>query len=191
MPQLWRTTIAAHREEVRQAILSATAQLVEEHGLRSLTMSQIATSTGIGRATLYRYFSGVDQILSAWHRREIDAHLSQLTEVGNRSGSASERLAAVLIAYALGSLHSRAHHDAELVAFLHEDEQIAEANGHLSELIRSLISEGAQTGELRDDIPAEELASYSIHALSAARQLPSRAAAQRLVEVTMAGLRGS
>ena len=53
MPKLWTETIEAHRREVRDAILDAAASLVGEHGLLSVTMSQVAELTGIGRATLY------------------------------------------------------------------------------------------------------------------------------------------
>ncbi|HKA49020.1 MAG TPA: helix-turn-helix domain-containing protein, partial [Candidatus Dormibacteraeota bacterium] len=56
MPKLWKETIEAHRREVGEAILDTTVALVIEHGLRSVTMSQIADQTGIGRATLYKYF---------------------------------------------------------------------------------------------------------------------------------------
>ena len=56
MPKLWDETIDAHRREVRHAILHATGALVAEHGLLSVTMSQIAEQAGIGRATLYKYF---------------------------------------------------------------------------------------------------------------------------------------
>ena len=42
---------------------------------------------------------------------------------------------------------------------------------------------------VRTDVATEELASYCLHALGAARSLPSKAAVRRLVEVTLAGLR--
>ncbi|MBA2423836.1 MAG: TetR/AcrR family transcriptional regulator, partial [Actinobacteria bacterium] len=41
----------------------------------------------------------------------------------------------------------------------------------------------------RDDVSPDELASYCLHALSAAGGLSSRAAVRRLVTVTLAGLR--
>jgi hypothetical protein len=44
-------------------------------------------------------------------------------------------------------------------------------------------------GDLRDDVAPDELASYCLHARSAASSLPSKAAARRLVTVTLAGLR--
>jgi DNA-binding transcriptional regulator YbjK len=59
MPKLWNETIEAYCREVRNAILDTTAALLAEHGLRSVTMSQIAQATGIEPATLYEYFSGV------------------------------------------------------------------------------------------------------------------------------------
>ena len=188
MPKLWNQTIEAHRREVREAILVTTAALVAEHGLRSLTMSQIAEGTGIGRATLYKYFSGVEAILLAWHERQITGHLEYLAGVRDQAGDAGERLEAVLEAYALISHESHGHHGTELAAFLHRGEHVARAQQQLIDLIRDLLTEAAETGDLRDDVAPDELASYCLHALTAASSLPSKAAVRRLVTVTLAGL---
>ena len=189
VPKLWHQTVGAHRHAVREAILDTTATLVAEHGLRPVTMSQIAEETGIGRATLYKYFPDVDAILLAWHERQIAGHLEHLTEVRNRAGGAGERLEAVLEAYALIAHESHAHHDAELAAFLHRDQQVARARHQLRDMIRDLVADGAQSGDLRDDVAPDELATYCLHALTAAGSLPSKAAVHRLLEVTLAGLR--
>jgi AcrR family transcriptional regulator len=189
MPKLWNETIEAHRREVRDAVLDTTAALVAEHGLRSVTMSQIAEETGIGRATLYKYFSGVEAILFAWHERQITGHLQYLAEVRDRAGDAGEQLEAVLEAYALISHESHGHHNTDLVAFLHRDEHVARAQQQLRHMIRDLITEGSRTGALRDDVAPDELATYCLHSLTAARSLPSKAAVRRLVTVTLAGLR--
>src|SRR3990170_8798608 len=101
VPKLWNETMEAHRRAVREAILETTWVLVAEHGLRSVTMSQIAEKTGIGRATLYKYFPDVEAILVAWHERQIASHLEYLAEVRDQAGEAGERLQAVLEAYAL------------------------------------------------------------------------------------------
>lgn len=189
MPKLWNETIEAHRQAVRDATLDATAALVAENGLRAVTMSQIAEVTGIGRATLYKYFPDVDAILLAWHEREISGHLRQLEEARDRAGDPRERLEAVLEAFALISHESHGHHDAELAAFLHRDEQVARAEHRLRTMVRDLLTEAATTGGIRDDIAPDELASYCLHALAAASTLPSKAAVRRLVTVTLAGLR--
>jgi AcrR family transcriptional regulator len=188
VPKLWTETIEAHRRDVRDAILDTTAALVAEHGLRAVTMSQIAAETGIGRATLYKYFSGVEAILLAWHERQIIGHLEYLAEVRDQAGDPGERLEAVLEAYALISHESHGHHDTELAAFLHRDEQVARAQQQLRDMIRDLLTEGAETGDLRDDVAPDELASYCLHALAAATSLPSKAAVRRLVTVTLGGL---
>jgi AcrR family transcriptional regulator len=191
MPKLWTETIETHRREVRDAILDTTAALVAENGLRSVTMSQIAEETGIGRATLYKYFSGVEAILFAWHERQIAGHLEYLAEVRDQAGDAGERLEAVLGAYALISHESHGHHDTELAAFLHRDQQVARAQQQLRDMIRDLLIEGAETGNLRDDVAPDELTSYCLHALAAASSLPSQAAVRRLVTVILTGLHPS
>jgi AcrR family transcriptional regulator len=152
-------------------------------------MSQIAEVTGIGRATLYKYFSDVDAILFAWHEREISGHLKQLADARDQASDPRERLEAVLEAYALISHQSHGHHDAELAAFLHRDEQVARAEHELRNMVRDLLTEAGTAGGVRDDVSPAELASYCLHALAAASSLPSKAAVRRLVTVTMAGLR--
>ena len=188
MPRLWDDTIEAHRREVRDAVLDTTAELVAEQGLRSVTMSQIAEETGIGRATLYKYFPGVEEILLAWHERQIAGHLDYLAGVRDQASNDRERLDAVLEAYALISHESHGHDDAELAAFLHRDRHVVRARRQIRELFRDLLSKAARTGYVRDDVAAGELANYCLHALAAASSLPSQAAIRRLVRITLAGL---
>jgi AcrR family transcriptional regulator len=188
VPKLWNDTIAAHRRGVHDAILETTWALVTERGLTSVTMSEIAEETGIGRATLYKYFPDVEAILVAWHQRHVSGHIEYLVELRDQTHDPGERLEAVLEAYALIA-HNREHHGTELAALLHRGEHIDRAQQQLIDLIRDLLSEVAKTGGLRDDVPLDELASYCLHALTTARSLPSKAAVRRLVTVTLAGLR--
>ena len=178
----------AHRQGVREAILGTAAALVADHGLRGVTMSQIAEETGIGRATLYKYFSGVEAILFAWHERQIGGHLAQLAEARDGVGNPTERLRTVLETYALVARESHGPHNAELAAFLHRDARVAGAERRVRQMVRDLIVEGAQSGGLRSDISPDELTAYCLHALTAAPSLPSNAAVRRLVAVTLDGL---
>ncbi|MGW0196145.1 SbtR family transcriptional regulator [Nonomuraea sp. NPDC003201] len=74
------------------------------------------------------------------------------------------------------------------MALLHRGEHVAHARQQIIDLFRDLLTEVAAAGGLRDDVAADELASYCLHALSAAGNLPSEAAVRRLVAVTLTGL---
>jgi AcrR family transcriptional regulator len=196
VPKLWNETIESHRRTVHDAILATTAALVAEHGPLAVTMSQIAEQTGIGRATLYKYFPDVEAILLAWHSRQLTDHLEQLTRARDKPGDAWQRLQAMLETYALLQ-QKRGHHGRHenfgsvLVAFPHRGEHVARAHQQLHHMLRDVLAEAAQTGHLRDDIAPDELASYCLHALQAASGLPSKAAVHRLVRVTLTGLQPS
>jgi AcrR family transcriptional regulator len=186
VPKLWDDTIDAHRIAVRDATLTATAALVTEHGLTGVTMSQIAKETGIGRATLYKYFPDIESILTAWHERHVAIHLQQLTEIRNHAGGPRQQLEAVLQAFAA---IAHRNHESELGALLHRAEHVTQAEHHMQELIRDLIAACAKSGDVRDDVPPGELATYCLHALTSASSLPTKAAVRRVVAVTLAGLR--
>jgi AcrR family transcriptional regulator len=188
MARLWNDTIAAHRREVRDAVLDAAASLAIDRSPLSITMSQIADSTGIGRATLYKYFPDVESILLAWHERQMAHHLETLAQAREKARDPRERLQTVLETWALIAREIDSHHGTELAAFLHRDTHTSKSTDQLQQMIRGLVSEASAEGNLRKDVAPDELATYCLHALTAASALPSRAAVRRLVAVTMAGL---
>jgi AcrR family transcriptional regulator len=159
--------------------------LVNSHGLQAVTMSQVAAASGIGRATLYRYFADVESILLAWHEQLIESHLRELADTRDQAGGGLDRLRAVLAAYAR---ISHEHHGSELATLLHRGAHVARARHVLSSFVGELLSEAVRAGDVRRDVPPGELASYCLHALEAAAAMPSKSAVRRLVEVVMAGL---
>ncbi|MDQ2825508.1 MAG: TetR/AcrR family transcriptional regulator, partial [Actinomycetota bacterium] len=143
MPKLWSETIETHRRDVRDAVVETTAALVAEHGLRAVTMSQIAEETGIGRATLYKYFPDVEAILAAWHERHVTSHLDHLVELGKQTSDPGRGLRAVFESYAMMSHEvARQHHGTDLVALVHRGERAAVAQQRLGHFVRGLLVEG-------------------------------------------------
>ena len=186
IPKLWHQTIQAHRREVREAILDTAAALVAKHGLRALTMSQIAEETGIGRATLYKYFSGVEPILIAWHERHVAEHLEHLSHLRDQPGDPAIRLREVLRAYAMISFE-RHRHGAELATLVHQGEHMAGPEQQLVNIVQGLIDEAVASGAVRSDIPGDQLATFCLHSLEGAGRLDA-AAVERLVAVVLDGL---
>jgi AcrR family transcriptional regulator len=190
VPKLWSETIESHRKEVREAILETTATMVAEGGLRSVAMAKVAETVGIGRATLYKYFPDIDSILMAWHEEHVAHHLDQLAELRDGTGTPLERLRTVLGAYGTIIYQvAREHHGSDLATLVHQGGHVDQAERDLGHLVKGLLDEGVQAGEIRDDVPSRELAQYCIKALGGATSLVSDAAVRRLVAVTIDGLR--
>lgn len=189
MPKLWSVTIESHRNAVRDAILETTWRLVNERGPLSVTMTQVAEEVGIGRATLYKYFPDVESILRAHHQRHVDQHLEELAKFAGGSGTADERLHAVLSHYARICHYRARHGSADLSALLHQSADVADAEQRIHELFTQLLEEAAAAGGVRTDIAATELADYCLHALGAAAKAPDEPATSRLIELAMRSIR--
>lgn len=185
MPKLWTDTIEAHHEAVHGAVLDAAASLVAAHGLNAVTMSAIATKTGIGRATLYKYFPDVATILATWHERHVGEHQARLMEIAHRPAEPGARLRAVLEAYAQMS----AHEQNAASAAIHAAPHAQQARQHLRMFLSQIIVDAATAGTVRTDIAADELAAYCLAALEAGAEAKTKAAIQRLVGVVLDGLR--
>ena len=151
-------------------------------------MSRIAQRTGIGRATLYKYFADVDAILRAWHERQIREHLDQLNQLRDSEQEPDAKLRAVLERYALLQQKQEPHAGSETAAQLHRGEHVADAHSQLHGLVSELIADAAATGGVRADLSPDELANYCLHALGGATRLRSAAAVRRLVDLTLTGL---
>lgn len=188
MPKLWEESIDGHRRAVRDAISDAAWRLAEEHGALTVTMSDVARTAGIGRATLYKYFPDVESILVARHARHVEAHLQTLEDLRHGSDPVRSRLAAVLGAYASICFHRGRHSSPDLSALVHGRPEVADAERRLRAVFAALIEEAAAGGVVRTDVGAGELGEYCVHALAAAGRSADLDSVRRLVCVVLDGL---
>jgi AcrR family transcriptional regulator len=56
----------------RAGLLDGAVSVVERHGLRRLTMSAVATRSGVSKATLYNHFRTKDDVIAAVVLREVE-----------------------------------------------------------------------------------------------------------------------
>lgn len=64
-----------------QRILDGAFVAAEAHGLRKLTMDDIARQTGLARMTLYKYFPNKDALVGALVTRELGSLFEQIAAV--------------------------------------------------------------------------------------------------------------
>jgi AcrR family transcriptional regulator len=185
VPKLWTDTIEAHKQSVQDAVLDGAAALIAESGISAVTMSAVASTAGIGRATLYKYFPDVETILGAWHQRQIARHLSELETIAARPAEPMARLHAVLEAYLRNAFGARGH----AASMPHATEHVVHGRAHLRGFLAHLIDAATGAGAIRRDVPADELAAYALAALDGAAHLTTKAATGRLLELTLDGMK--
>ena len=91
-----KSTPTAARGEKRPLILRAATEVFAEQGFNSVTVAAIADRAGIGKGTVYEYFSSKDELLFAvfeWMNEGIFDRIHGLIEVG---GTTLERLRGLL-----------------------------------------------------------------------------------------------
>lgn len=142
-------------ERAEQAILDAALEALAERGVDGVHCEDVAARAGVGKATLYRRWTGKEDLLIA----AFGSLKSPLPEPKGESVRAD--LVAMLDVMACDAddpryarqftlLHGAGKHYPRLVA--RYKEEVVEPR---RELIRSVLRRGVATGELRPDIDVE------------------------------------
>ncbi|MBO9606233.1 MAG: TetR/AcrR family transcriptional regulator [Paenibacillaceae bacterium] len=74
-------------EEYRRRIHSATRELLNEHGIDSITMYQIAQTAGIGQGTLYRRYAHVGEVCTDMLKSTTGQFLDSLDNVSTTAAT--------------------------------------------------------------------------------------------------------
>jgi len=142
-------------ERAEHAILDATLDAIGEYGVDGVRCEDVAARAGVGKATLYRRWTGKEDLL-------IAAFASLKTPLPEPAGdSVREDLIAMIDVMATDAqdpryarqfalLHGEGERYPRLVA--RYKEQVVEPR---RELIRSVLRRGVVTGELRPDTDIE------------------------------------
>ncbi|WP_170976559.1 TetR/AcrR family transcriptional regulator [Rhizobium sp. FKL33] len=178
MPKTWVETLDGHREAVRHAAINAAMAIASEIGLQKVSMSEVASRTGITRATLYKYFTDVDAIFVEWHRRMLEHHLAHVEVVAGKDGAAVDRLTEILLFFAMTA---RRHHGTRFAEALRDREHARAAEERLVAVVEEVVAGGIDAGTLRADLSPREAAVFLQGSLSGVHRLPDEAAVKRLV----------
>ena len=63
MPRIRAATIVAHKDATRRALLDAAAELFRAQGYAETNLADITAFAGIGRTTIYEYFTDKEDVL--------------------------------------------------------------------------------------------------------------------------------
>ena len=142
-------------ERADRAIVTATLQLIAEHGVRDLRMDDIAERARVGKATIYRRYRSKHELVMA----TITALVSEIEvpDTGSTRGdllglmrSAVEVYSRSVEAAVMPSLVDAMSRDAELACAVREGFLAGRRAG-----LRAVLERGVERGDLRVDLDVE------------------------------------
>jgi AcrR family transcriptional regulator len=94
VPRISEPTVAAHRARRLDELLTATRELVREHGPEAVSVAEVARRVGLSRPALYEYFSSRDELLAAILDEEMPLWHAELADAVAAADSLSEKVEA-------------------------------------------------------------------------------------------------
>ena len=140
------------RDLTAAAIIDSAATVLAERG-DAASMEEIASSAGVGRATLYRYFPNREELLRAMSAASVQELAARIKEADLEAVPFEEaiaRLARGVIA--TGNKYKALSADSSKYA-----ETYANFDVEVVEPIRALFLRAVADGSLREDLPADLL----------------------------------
>jgi TetR/AcrR family transcriptional regulator, mexCD-oprJ operon repressor len=140
------------RDLTAAAIIDSAATILAERG-EAVSMEEIASAAGIGRATLYRYFPNREELLSAMAATSVQELAARIKEANLEAVPFEEaiaRLARAIIA--TGSKYAALSVGSAKLADAYPDFEIM-----VTEPIRALFRRAITDGALREDFPPDVL----------------------------------
>ena len=84
--------IIVNKEEKRRNIALSCRELLLEHGIENLTISQIAKTAGVGKGTIYEYFNNKEEIVFEIMTVFIAEYEKNLSEIVSEETSVKKKL---------------------------------------------------------------------------------------------------
>ena len=93
MPRIRAASIDEHKAITREALLGAVKKMIEDAGTAEISLGEVALAAGVGRTTLYDYFSDRDDMIATLVEEELPHVISELIESVPNNQSVDRRLA--------------------------------------------------------------------------------------------------
>lgn len=155
------------RHRMRHHIFDVAAQLFLKQGYHKTSMRQVAGAAGMGKSTLYDYFSNKEEILLYFVEQEMDTLHQEAAQIAVLKLPAEEKLRRIL-----QSLWAYLDKNRKMVVLTAREstklgEQATQRMAHRREkylkILEGVIREGIQEGDFRSVDPT--LAASALHSM--------------------------
>lgn len=156
MPRIRAASIDEHKALTRRALLDAAYKLIEDAETADISLAEVALSAGIGRTTLYDYFSDRDDLIAALVEDELPVVIAGLIDGVDESLSIGDQLAELAVEtvefVATDRVYGVILHREVGRMGLEAQERIRRSHSDLSSTMASLYARGVSAG-IFDSLP--------------------------------------
>jgi len=152
---------AHHRQKYRERLFRAALKLFAEKGFAETTVENITAAAELGKGTFFNYFPSKEHILIAFGEMQI----AKLESFVKKAQQSKEPLSAQLRSLITVMTEEPVRNPAIVRALIQANLSSArvrkgmiEIHDRNRELLAQLIRHGQERGEVRTDLPAEEIA---------------------------------
>ena len=139
-----------------QEIITVAARLFKEQGYRATTLEDIAAAVGMLKGSLYYYIQSKEELLYIVVREPVRQAYNKLEEIVNSEAPIKAKIAQAIANY-MTLFHQHYPH---MAVYLHDyhhlmqklQTDIIETPKHYQRLWATLLQQGIDAGELRNDL---------------------------------------
>lgn len=144
------------KRKTREAILNAAIELFGKNGFEATSISQLAQKAGVGKGTVYSYFSTKQDILNAFCEGELEYVHEQLNTKTNPDAPVLEQLVTIFLAEFEYVTRTPEFGRLYMQEMLFPKKEMVlnhkELENKFLDMIFPIISRAQQRGELRADM---------------------------------------
>jgi AcrR family transcriptional regulator len=142
-----------HHGNLRAALIERGLELIEEKGIRALTLREIGARLGVSRSAAYGHFKDKVALLSAISDAGFVEFAKRLEEAKEGADGFAEQLDAMALAYARFANEHRAHFEVMFHALLEAGDGAAAESGRVFTMLKETICQAQERGEVRPGDP--------------------------------------
>ena len=149
----------------KERLFEAAISLFAKKGYDKVTVDEICEKVGVTKGAFYHHYRSKDQIILE-EFKQMDEHYVRVAEEISSLPSSIEKLrafnrAAITLMAELGVTLMKVLYHSQIAPHMRKP-YLADGRRSLYRITGELIREGQERGEIRDDLPSEELAAMLI-----------------------------
>jgi AcrR family transcriptional regulator len=152
-----------HKRAVTQRIIAAAEALFKANGFEQTTMDDIASKAEISRATLFNYFPSKESLLLPWGREIVEQQLLPQLAACLRTQPPTIQILKLLftqMSEIIGASPDVVRAFAREASKSFNPAHSGDADPSVREIFIQILRYGQERGEVRTDIPLDDMAFY-------------------------------